>query len=216
METTVVGTAPAGRRERNKQRIRKRLYDAALSLFAEQGYDATTIDEIADRADVARGTFFNHFHRKEDLIAEWGEQRRARLKTYLEETVTAGEGQYQHRLECCMGVLGRLNEEEERDVTPAMLRAWVQAGQPLMEEPYAAKIFADVVESGRLSGEFAAGIDAVRVGNALRDTYLGTLYRWARHSGTPSLQDELQEVLKLLLTGIKADAHREGGCVKEA
>ncbi|MFJ8097230.1 TetR/AcrR family transcriptional regulator [Streptomyces griseofuscus] len=59
---------PLGRRARSKIKMKERLYTAALELFAEQGYDQTSVDEIAERADVARGTFFNHFPRKEDLI----------------------------------------------------------------------------------------------------------------------------------------------------
>ncbi|WP_443068991.1 TetR/AcrR family transcriptional regulator [Streptomyces sp. NBC_01361] len=47
------------------------------------GTDQTTVDEITEAADVARGTFFNHFQRREDLIAEWGEQRRELLRQGL-------------------------------------------------------------------------------------------------------------------------------------
>ncbi|MGW1199782.1 TetR/AcrR family transcriptional regulator [Streptomyces sp. NPDC002536] len=200
---------PASRRERNKQRVRERIYEAALSLFSEQGYAATSIDHIAERADVARGTFFNHFKRKEDLITEWGERRRQRLTTYLEEPVSEGGSEYQHRLERCMAALSRINEDEEARATPAMLQAWVQAGQPLLEEPYAARIFAEAVEAGRLRGEFAADIDATRVGNVLRDVYLGTLYRWARVNTSLSLGYELQQVLRILLVGIKAPSGNE-------
>ncbi|WP_032761476.1 helix-turn-helix domain-containing protein, partial [Streptomyces alboviridis] len=64
------------RRERNKRRVRERLYSAAIELIVEKGYDHTSIEEIAERADVARGTFFNYFQRKEDIITEWGERRR--------------------------------------------------------------------------------------------------------------------------------------------
>ncbi|XIE78981.1 TetR/AcrR family transcriptional regulator [Streptomyces sp. SBR177] len=67
------GRGPLGRRERNKLKVKERLYSSAIALFAEQGYDETSIDEIVERADVARGTFFNYFQRKEDLLGAWGE-----------------------------------------------------------------------------------------------------------------------------------------------
>ncbi|MYV89340.1 TetR family transcriptional regulator, partial [Streptomyces sp. SID1034] len=47
--------------------MRGRIFSAALSLFAEKGFEQTTIDDITERADVARGTFFNHFQHKEEL-----------------------------------------------------------------------------------------------------------------------------------------------------
>jgi len=55
---------PSGRRDRHRQATRTRILDAALALFLEQGYAATSVDEIAERADVARRTLFNHFVRK--------------------------------------------------------------------------------------------------------------------------------------------------------
>ena len=58
------------RRERKKLQTRQRLLEAALSLFHEKGYSATTVEEIASKADVAKGTFFNHFPSKEALLHE--------------------------------------------------------------------------------------------------------------------------------------------------
>jgi AcrR family transcriptional regulator len=46
----------------------QRLREAAYELFESQGYDATTVDDIADRAGLGRSTFFRHFRSKEDVI----------------------------------------------------------------------------------------------------------------------------------------------------
>ncbi|WP_416961483.1 TetR/AcrR family transcriptional regulator [Streptomyces sp. Agncl-13] len=199
-------TPPVGRRERNKERVRERLYLAAVELFVEKGYDHTSIDEIAERADVARGTFFNYFQRKEDIIGAWGERRRAALVTGLEEsgafTLTSVA-----RLQQCMAVLVRINQEESR-LTAAMLTAWVKAGRPILEEPYVAEVFGRIVDSGVRQGELSPGMSAIGVGNVLRDVYLGALYRWANQSSdtdaTGSLAEELQQILQLLLDGMTA------------
>jgi AcrR family transcriptional regulator len=58
-----------GRRERKKRARRERIYEAARELFLEQGYAATTVAQIADTADVARTTFFNHFERRPPCCA---------------------------------------------------------------------------------------------------------------------------------------------------
>ncbi|AHF79492.1 TetR/AcrR family transcriptional regulator [Thermococcus paralvinellae] len=47
---------------------RERILKAARELFAEKGYDKTTVDEIVERAGVAKGTFYNYFRSKEELI----------------------------------------------------------------------------------------------------------------------------------------------------
>lgn len=51
--------------------VHDRVCDAALQLSLVPGFVATSYDEIAERADVARRTAFNHFPRKIDFISEW-------------------------------------------------------------------------------------------------------------------------------------------------
>lgn len=196
---------PVGRRERNKQRVKERLYSSALALFTEQGYDRTSIDGIAERADVARGTFFNYFQRKEDLISTWGEKRRERLRVCVEQGEPE-ESAAVSRLERCMDILGSINEGEP-ELTAAMLTAWVKAGRPLTEEPYVGQIFATIVADGCRSGELRADLAPDNVGNVLRDIYFGILYRWSQRSPMlerGALHAELQTALKLLLHGMAA------------
>ena len=65
---------PPSRRRAHKLRTERALQQAALDLFAQQGYDATTTDEIADRAGVSHRTFFRYFPTKESVlfVGEYG------------------------------------------------------------------------------------------------------------------------------------------------
>jgi len=62
--------AKSGLRARKQKRTRNAIWDAAIDLFAEKGFDGTTIDEIAQAAEVSRRSFFRYFESKNDLMAQ--------------------------------------------------------------------------------------------------------------------------------------------------
>ena len=61
-------TPPLTRHERRRQQTRGLLIQTALALVLEKGYDDISIQEITDRADLGRGTFYIHFKDKEEVI----------------------------------------------------------------------------------------------------------------------------------------------------
>jgi AcrR family transcriptional regulator len=66
--------AKPSRRQEHKMRTKRALQHAALDLFAKNGYDTTTTDEIADRAGVSARTFFRYFPTKDSVlfVGEYG------------------------------------------------------------------------------------------------------------------------------------------------
>ena len=68
-----------GRRERRRETTRQALMSAALALFRENGYDATTVEQITEAADVAPRTFFHYFRSKEEVLFGGHPERREEL-----------------------------------------------------------------------------------------------------------------------------------------
>jgi AcrR family transcriptional regulator len=62
------GTKRGGLRERKKQKTRESIQRTALRLFEKQGYEETTIEQIAAAAEISPSTFFNYFPTKEDVV----------------------------------------------------------------------------------------------------------------------------------------------------
>jgi AcrR family transcriptional regulator len=66
--------AQPGLRERKRQQTRERLTRAAMALFLERGFEATTLDDIAAAAGISRRSFFHYFDSKEDVVFAWHEE----------------------------------------------------------------------------------------------------------------------------------------------
>src|SRR3954464_14088818 len=67
-EATVTSTASL--QARKQEFVRDAIWAVAIDLFAEKGFDETTVEDIVDAAGTSRRTFFRHFESKRDLIAQ--------------------------------------------------------------------------------------------------------------------------------------------------
>jgi len=85
MPSTGAPATRPGLRERKKQRTRETILTAALQLFAERGYTNTTLDDIADAAEVSTGTLFAYFPSKEDILFPEERPFHDQLKQRLEQ-----------------------------------------------------------------------------------------------------------------------------------
>ena len=84
-EATTRSEGTLDRRERRRQALHDRLRDTARALFDQKGFEATTVDEICARADVAQKTFFNHFPTKHHVVREIAEGFLDELGVLVEE-----------------------------------------------------------------------------------------------------------------------------------
>jgi AcrR family transcriptional regulator len=109
-------------RERHAERTRDAIVAAAYELFADKGYAETTIDEIAERADVAPRTFFRYFaakeavlfHNSERQVDEAVEQLRAR---------PAGETPYESLLAVLRAMAAEITQPDKRQLLLAKFAA---------------------------------------------------------------------------------------------
>jgi AcrR family transcriptional regulator len=74
-----------GRRERRSRELRERIYQVAQQHFLEHGFEATTVNQIAEAADIAPATFFNHFRSKAAVLQAMTEEVFVQLEVLVSE-----------------------------------------------------------------------------------------------------------------------------------
>ncbi|WP_055523670.1 TetR/AcrR family transcriptional regulator [Streptomyces graminilatus] len=191
---------PAGRRERKRQQVRDRLYAAALHLFVAQGYEATTMDQIAETADVARATVFNHFSQKVGFLEEWGARRRARVNEILgsqhAEDLPVGDGLRRYLKE-----MAELNVASRTETT-VLMDASARYGRLLQDASLEIEL-ARIVEQGQQRGEIRADVDCDQAGQLLAACYFTTILRWIREEPASfDLHQRLAGALDIILLGL--------------
>src|SRR5437016_3464513 len=108
--------AELGLRERKKQRTRETIARAARELFAERGYHATTLPDIAEAADVSTRTIFAYFPSKEDILFSDFPLMREALAQALADERPEGED----ALETVRKFILSLHEFEKSDLDEKM------------------------------------------------------------------------------------------------
>jgi AcrR family transcriptional regulator len=192
--------APAGRRERRRLEVRERLYAAAVALFTEQGFTETTMDDIAERADVARATVFNHFPQKIAFVQEWGRHRRARVASIL-TAERAQDRPVAEQLRRYLAEMATINVTARQE-SAVLMDAAVRHGG-VLREPSLELELAKLIERGQETGEIRPDVDAAHAGAILAIGYFATVLRWI--STDPPLfclPDQLSGMLDIVLRGL--------------
>jgi len=194
-----VGTQ-LGRRERQRLAIRDRLYSSAIDLIIERGFDAATMDEIAERADVARATAFNYFPQKAAFLREWGERRRA----HVAEIMAAGHTNMRpaaERLRRYLALLAELNTAS-RQATMTLMDASIRVGDALRTRSLDPTL-TELIEVGQRAGEFRSDVDATQAGTLLAAGYFSAVLKWTQTEPEPfDLPTYLDDLLDLVLRSL--------------
>jgi AcrR family transcriptional regulator len=122
--TSVVETS-VGLRQRHTERTRAAIVAAALELFAERGFQATTVDEIAERAEVAPRTFFRYFPTKEAVLFADARAQREGLVARL-----AARPVDEHPFLSLTAAVGELADQAARQGESVRLRSRIAAENP--------------------------------------------------------------------------------------
>lgn len=194
-----------GRRERRRAETRARILQAALALFARQGFAATHVEQITEAADVGKGTFFNYFPTKEHVLAGFAGKQIGKIQQALQE---ARHGKKPIR-EILFNLLLSLEDEpgQNPELTRSLLvtllssQAVRELALPHLEE--GRRLLAEILELGRERGEVRAGASACEMARFFQLGAFGTMFLWSLQPA-PKLSEWQHSVFELLWSGLGA------------
>ncbi|MDT0309163.1 TetR family transcriptional regulator [Streptomyces sp. DSM 44917] len=193
---------------------RRRLYEAAVALIAEQGFSSTTVDQIAERAGVAKGTVYYNFASKTELFEALLRDGVAPLVRGLRQAARAEldrGGRCLDALDAMTGA-GLAFIAAHPDVTRLLVseqwrtgRAWSPTVGKLRAE--VAGVVEDVLEQGVKAGELDEGLDVPLTAGGLVGLVMAGALDWRSFYPARPLED-VHAALSALLRGRLAGGGR--------
>jgi AcrR family transcriptional regulator len=199
-------TPAPGRRERKRQDLLDHLTDVAWAMFEVAGFEAVTMEAIAEAADVAKGTLYKHFPVKEALIHH-------RLRRDLAQAMATGATQLfaLPDTEARLRAFCRVSADWTlgyRAAMPHYIRhRFAMAGLAqrarAVERSGLDRALLRLIEAGMRQGDLRSEADTQRLSDALQGLHLMSMVRWQAEPGV-SLHDEFDDMVDLFLRGAGA------------
>ncbi|MEW6300663.1 MAG: TetR/AcrR family transcriptional regulator [Thermodesulfobacteriota bacterium] len=219
---TEVAPAPTarpalGRVERNKRDKRNRILRAARELFRRKGFHQTTTSEIAELADVGKGTLFLYAHSKEDLLVQCFQEDVGRSIERAFATVPQAPF-----LDQVMHVFGVMIEQNRRDMELARVfvkeMAFVTGDRQGINEVVGGffKQMTALIERAQQRGEITGEVSASVLARNLFALYFSRLLNWlgwgapSPEASKPSLRQMIETQLLGLRKTTKTRLRRRG------
>ncbi len=203
---------PLSRRDRRKLEVRTRILEAAVALFGEQGFGATKVAEICERADVAHKTFFNHFQSKQHLLTDIARDALEQLLGQIEE-VRRRPGSTRQRLRWFFEQVADNAEAAgpmHRELVTEIIHAAHQAGTEPEQARRLHVAFGAVVRAGRTAGDVSRRYDPDVLTEMIIGAFYVLMFDWANLESYPLRQRALAAA-RFLGDAIAAAPKRAGG-----
>ncbi|MCE7997632.1 MAG: TetR/AcrR family transcriptional regulator [Rhodobiaceae bacterium] len=193
------------RRARKKHETRWRIFDAAVELMGQRGFDDVKIEEICAAADVASATFFHHFSSKAALVRAFLDKLHMRIREQLADNKdkTAKE-----RLALVLDEVAQVRDKHAA-FGPNLFAAFAAEESQGFDfhkpDTGLMGMVSDIVKAGQESAEFKAEVNPHLVAISLVGLWSATAIARAHPSQPTKVNPSKEETLALVLHGISKD-----------
>ena len=194
------------KKEISKENTRMGIIDAATRLFAEQGYQQTTISEIAKRVGLAEGSIYDHFRGKEDLLLTIPDVWVTKAIDELEVQLLGIEGAFNKLRKFLWWYIYYIQSEP---MTAKVVFLFLKTNPNFIESevyPNVRTFYAGLIrifEEGIESGEMAEDLDPFVARSIVLGTIEHMVIRWLLKEMKYSLFDNLEQVYRSLHLGFR-------------
>lgn len=178
---------PLGRRERRKIEVHARIIEMSLELFDAQGVEATKVQDICARADIAHKTFFNHFPSKRHLLREVAQTLLEKLLVEIENARKQPVSTRERILYFFDSIA--TNAEEAGPMHRELLTELVHVAHETEAGHEQARLlhdaFHDLVQEGLEAGDVSDQHDTETLTEMLMGAFYALMFNWAHLDGYP-------------------------------
>jgi AcrR family transcriptional regulator len=192
--------------QRRQRETREKIFRAALELFERNGFEQTSVAEIAEAADIGKGTFFLYFPSKEAIFSHLGEMLMQIVSAAVRQGLDSGQSAA-GVLEQSLMAAAQWHEQNRHLSRPVILAglrssAVAEADAPNWQQMM--DVVQMIVRTGQERGEFRSDARPDDAALALIGTYFATVLNWGIGQPDRPLPEAMQSELHIVLAGLRA------------
>jgi len=205
---------PVSRRARKKRATKQAIYEAGVRLFMERGYQETTVDDIADAADISRATFFNYYASKAAILHEIAAEaldyaRRTFDREFGRQSVTL-----RAKIRASLERFAMIVERNPRYYQTVFLDAMRSQAGFVAANREAATNLIDVLtghmRAAQRAGELNAALDPNQLAEMLTGIYMYAILSYILQGCSGSLVERIGKAAEIFLEGCQACSTQPG------
>ena len=194
------------RRETKKRELREAIYETAMTLFLQKGFDNVTIEDITHQIEIAKGTFFNYFPNKESILLYFMRRHLDEVKDQIPRVIKEAKTT-QQKLHCLFSILAKMVVTNEPLVKWVLLESLRLRVYKKEKKEVSRKILQNVVEiirEGQESGEIKKNMNPEKIAKILESIFFFSAIRWFTFDRHTPLIVDIQEQIHYFFQGIEA------------
>jgi AcrR family transcriptional regulator len=194
------------RRETKKRELREAIYETAMALFLQKGFDNVTVEDITHQTEIAKGTFFNYFPNKESILLYFMRRHLDEVKDQIPRVIKEAKTT-QQKLYHLFSILAEMVVTNEPLVKWVLLESLRLRVYKKEKKEVSGKILQNVVEiirQGQESGEIKKNMNPEKIAKIMESIFFFSAIRWLTFDRHTPLIDDIQEQVQYFFQGIEA------------